>query len=188
MSKFGRALAVIGQATDAFLNKTSFSKDCLGDIAAVAAQSTNAGNITIARIQDALGTTDYFNGIGSTDSQADLFPGSQAASVVAQNTIGSIFTSKTSSVTAVTELGGSSMWINPSLVAGMSLRIAEGFLMHEMFHELGLTDDQIGTGLESIDPSIRPDKNGNWTDTQQFSLKFTKDCFSGKQNTAQGNQ
>jgi hypothetical protein len=80
------------------------------------------------------------------------------------------------------------MWINPNMIKGMSLRMAEGFLMHEMFHELGLTDDQIGAALHVIDPSINPNANGQWTNTQQFSNKFTKDCFSGKQNTPQGNQ
>jgi hypothetical protein len=39
-----------------------------------------------------------------------------------------------------------------------------------------------GTGMHSIDPSIRPDANGNWTNTQQFSTKLRKDCFSGKDN------
>ena len=54
--------------------------------------------------------------------------------------------------------------------------------MHEMLHELGLSDDAVGVGLESIDPSIKPDANGNWSNTKQFSDKLTKDCFSGKGN------
>ena len=54
--------------------------------------------------------------------------------------------------------------------------------MHELLHELGLTDDVIGTGLQSIDPSIKPDDKGDWTNTKQFTTKLTKDCFSGKDN------
>ena len=54
--------------------------------------------------------------------------------------------------------------------------------MHEGLHELGLSDDDIGRGLESIDPSITPDANGNWPNTKQFSTKLSKDCFSGKDN------
>jgi RHS repeat-associated protein len=189
MSPFGRALSVIYKATVAFLDKTSFSQNCLNDIAAVAAQSPNGANITIGTIQAALATTDYYNGIGSTESQSDLYPNSpQAAAVVAQQSIGSDFSNPKELVTAVTALGGDSMWINPNMIKGMSLRMAEGFLMHEMFHELGLTDDQIGAALHAIDPSINPNANGQWTNTQQFSNKFTKDCFSGKQNTPQGNQ
>jgi hypothetical protein len=55
-------------------------------------------------------------------------------------------------------------------------------MMHELLHELGLPDDAIGAGLHSIDPSISPDANGNWTNTKQFSIKLQKDCFAGKGN------
>lgn len=54
--------------------------------------------------------------------------------------------------------------------------------MHELLHELGLNDGDIGAGLHSIDPSIKPDANGKWTNTRQFSTKLSKDCFTGKDN------
>lgn len=54
--------------------------------------------------------------------------------------------------------------------------------MHELLHELGLQDDAIGAGLQSVDPSIKLDANGNWTNTKQFSTKLQKDCFTGKDN------
>ncbi len=74
------------------------------------------------------------------------------------------------------------MYINPSLIFG-SLKSNEGFLIHEMLHELGLSDGDIGRGLQSIDSSIvGPDQNNTWTNTKQFSDKFTKDCVSGKGN------
>jgi len=73
------------------------------------------------------------------------------------------------------------MYINPSAISG-SLAVNGGLLMHEMLHELGLTDDAIGAGLQSIDKSIKPDVNGDWTNTKQFTDKLTKDCFSGKGN------
>jgi len=76
---------------------------------------------------------------------------------------------------------GNTIYINPSLIGG-SLRSNEGFLFHEALHQLGLNDDDIGTGLHSIDPTIKPNSNGQWTNTQQFSNKFTKDCFQGKAN------
>ncbi len=55
-------------------------------------------------------------------------------------------------------------------------------LTHELLHELGLSDDAIGAGLHSIDPSIKPGANGNWTNTKQFSTKLAKDCFTGEDN------
>jgi hypothetical protein len=76
---------------------------------------------------------------------------------------------------------GSTLYFNPALIS-RNLATDEGLLMHEMLHELGLSDDEIGNALHSIDPSIAPDQNGNWTNTQQFSAKFTKDCFRGKDN------
>jgi len=54
--------------------------------------------------------------------------------------------------------------------------------MHELLHELGLSDDAIGAGLHFIDPSIKPDANRNWTNTKQFSTKLAKDRFTGKDN------
>jgi hypothetical protein len=54
--------------------------------------------------------------------------------------------------------------------------------MHESLHELELDDGTTGTALHSVDPSIKPDANGNWTNTKQFSDKLTPDCISGKDN------
>ena len=70
------------------------------------------------------------------------------------------------------------MYINGAVVPN-SLSAAEGLLMHEAFHELGLDDNAIGIALHSIDPTIVPDANNpnNWSDTRQFSTKFMKDCF-----------
>jgi hypothetical protein len=87
---------------------------------------------------------------------------------VADQQIGSIFSDPTKLVEVVTAMGGNTMFINASQVSG-SLRANEGFVMHEALHELGLSDSDIGTALHAIDPSIKPDKNGNWTDTKQFS-------------------
>ncbi len=36
--------------------------------------------------------------------------------------------------------------------------------------------------IQRIDPSIKPDANGNWTNTKQFSTKLQNDCFTGKDN------
>ena len=71
------------------------------------------------------------------------------------------------------------MFINASAISG-NLAANEGLLMHEMLHEVGLTDDNIGNALHSMDPPIKPDANGNWTNTKQFSKKLQSDCFSGK--------
>ena len=95
--------------------------------------------------------------------------------------IGAIFSNPATLTTAVTTLGGNTIYINPSAISGI-LGVNQGLLMHELLHELGLGDDIIGTGLQSIDPSIKPDVNGNWTNTQQFSTKLMKDCFTGRGN------
>jgi hypothetical protein len=113
-------------------------------------------------------------------SQSALYPNSpQAAAVVANQTIGALFANPKKRTTAVTALGGSTIYVNGSAISG-SLTSNEGLLMHELLHELGLTDDVIGAGLHSIDPSIKTDANGNWTNTEQFSTKLAKDCFTGK--------
>ena len=148
----------------------------------LARKYVDPASITIDALQAAAGTTVFANGVGSTVSQAALYPNSpQAAAVVANQMIGAIFSNPTKLVTAVTALGGSTIYINPSAVSG-NLTTNDGLLMHELLHELGLNDDNIGAGLHSIDPSIKPDANGNWTNTQQFSTKLSKDCFTGKDN------
>ena len=156
------------------------SHNCQKDIAAIAAQAPNPGQISFAAIQNALAYTTYYDGIGSQVSQSVLYPTSpQAGGLVANKTVGSLFNVPGTAVTAVTALGADFMFINAAYVS-YSLSTNEGLLMHEALHELGLDDNAIGLGLELIDPSIKPDTNNpnNWSNTKQFSDKFTKDCFN----------
>jgi RHS repeat-associated protein len=185
VTAFTKAANNLGAAAQAFQNRSHFSQNCQIDIAAIAAAAPSyidPGSITIEALQAAAGLTSFVNGVGSTVSQATLYPNSpQAAKVVASLTIGAKFSNPNSLVTAVTVLGGSTIYIDPSRISG-NLGTNEGLLMHELLHELGLSDDAIGAGLESIDPSIKPDAAGNWTNTKQFSTKLHKDCFTGKDN------
>jgi hypothetical protein len=185
VTPFQTATDRLGTALQAFEDRAQFSTKCQRDIAAIAVTAPSyidPYSITLDALQNAAANTAFANGVGSQVSQALLYPNSpQAATVVAGQTIGALFSNPTKLVTAVTTLGGSTIYINPSQISG-NPGANEGLLMHELLHELGLTDDNIGTGLQSIDPSIRPDANGNWTNTQQFSMKLTKDCFSGKDN------
>ena len=185
VTAFTKAVNNLGAAVQAFEDRSNFSQNCQKDIAAIAAAAPsyiNPGSITIDALQAAAGQTNFVNGVGSQVSQSALYPTSpQAGAAVANQTIGAIFSNPTSLVTAVTALGGSTIYINPSAVSGV-LGTNEGLLMHELLHELGLSDSDIGAGLHSIDASINPDAQGNWTNTKQFSTKLTKDCFSGKGN------
>ena len=184
-SAFGKARSNLGAAVGAFEDRSSFSQTCQNDIAAIAAASPSnidPSSITTQALQAAASATVIANGVGSMVSQAVLYPNSyQAQENVADQTIGALFSDPTKLVTAVTILGGSTIYINPSAISS-SLTKNEGLLMHELLHELGLDDDAIGAGLHSIDPSIKPDANGDWTNTQQFSNKLGKDCFTGKDN------
>ena len=185
VSAFTKATNNLSAAAQAFDDRSSFSQKCQDDIDAIAAGAPSyidKSTITIDDLQAAAARTSFANGVGSQVSQATLYPTSpQAAASVAGQTIGAIFSDPTKLVTAVTTLGGSTMFINASAISG-NLAANEGLLMHEMLHELGLTDDNIGNALHSIDPSIKPDANGNWTNTKQFSKKLQSDCFSGKDN------
>ena len=185
VSAFTKAANNLGTAAQAFVDRTNFSQQCQDDIAAIATGAPDyidKSTITIDALQAAAARTNFANGVGSQVSQAALYPTSpQAAANVSDKTIGALFSDPTKLVTAVTTLGGSTVYINPAAITG-SLGVNEGLLIHELLHELGLTDDAIGNALHSIDPSIRPDANGNWTNTQQFSTKLRKDCFSGKDN------
>ena len=185
VTAFTKAANNLGAAAQAFEDRSNFSQNCQKDIAAIGAAAPSyidPGSITIDALQGAAGSTNFANGVGSQVSQSALYPNSpQAAGIVANQTIGALFSNPNKIVTAVTALGGSTIYLNPSQISGL-LGANEGLLMHELLHELGLTDDAIGAGLQSIDPSIRPDANGSWTNTKQFSMKLQKDCFSGKDN------
>ncbi len=182
---WSRAIQRLNSAINAFEDRSSFSQKCQNDIDAIAAAAPgyiDKSTITIGAIQEALIETNFQNGVGSTVSQSVLYPTSpQAAAIVANLTIGALFGDPSKLTTAVTTLGGRTIYIDPSLISG-SLTKNEGLLMHEALHELGLDDSAIGAGLSSIDKSIKPDANGNWTNTKQFSDKLTKDCFTGKDN------
>ena len=185
ISAFTKAANRLGSAIEAFEGRSSFSPNCQRDIAAIAAAAPDyidPSTITITALQSAAASTSFVNGVGSQVSQSVLFPNApQAAGIVADQTIGAIFSNPATLTTAVTTLGGNTIYINPSAISGI-LGVNQGLLMHELLHELGLGDDIIGTGLQSIDPSIKPDVNGNWTNTQQFSTRLMKDCFTGRGN------
>jgi RHS repeat-associated protein len=180
---FDRAVGRLSAAQQAFKDRSNFSRNCQSDIAAIAAAAPSyidRAGITIEALQAA--ATVFVNGVGSTVSQSALYPNSpQAPAVVANQAIGALFADPKKLTTAVTTLGGSTIYINPSAIS-QSLVANEGLLAHELLHELGLTDDAIGAGLHSVDPSIKPDANGNWTNTKQFSTKLAKHCFTGKDN------
>ncbi len=182
---FTKAADRLGTAIQVFEDRTSFSSNCQRDIAAIAAAAPSyidPSTITIASLQDAAAKTDFVNGVGSQVSQSVLFPNApQAAGVVANQTIGALFSNPNTLPTAVTTLGGNTIYINPSVISG-NIGVNQGLLMHEFLHELGLGDGAIGAGLRSIDASIKPDDNGNWTNTKQFSTKLMKGCFTGKGN------
>ena len=182
---YSRAVGRLGAAVDAIEGRTSFSQKCQDDIAAIAAAAPSyidKSTITIDAIQEALSGTNFQNGVGSNVSQSVLYPTSpQAAASVANLTIGALFADPTKLTFAATTLGGSTIYINPSLISG-SLTANEGLLMHEALHELGLDDSVIGAGLNSIDKSIQPNAKGDWTNTKQFSDKLAKDCYTGKDN------
>jgi RHS repeat-associated protein len=82
-------------ALETFEGRENFSPNCEGDIAAIAAAAPSyidPATITIAGLQAAADMTTYANGVGSTVSQAALYPNSpQAAATVAGKTIGAIF-------------------------------------------------------------------------------------------------
>jgi hypothetical protein len=175
----------LNSALGAFEDRASFSIKCQNDIAAIAAAASSyidSSTITIAALQAAADATTFANGVGSTVSQAAFYPNSpQAAVIVADKTNGELFSNPNTIVAAATTPGGNTIYINPSQISG-SLTSNEDLLMHELLNKLGLQDDTIGTGLNSIVPSIKPDANGNWTNTKQFSTKPQKDCFTGKDN------
>jgi hypothetical protein len=54
--------------------------------------------------------------------------------------------------------------------------------MHEMIHQLGLSDDPLGATLYSVDPLFisKPDASGHFNGTTQFSAEFRRDCFSNQ--------
>ena len=166
----------LSKAAQAIEKKTNFSKQCMDDIAAIAA---NNPQVSIDAIKNALGGTTYYNGVGSQVSASVLYPNApQAAALRANQTIWSLMNKPGFQVAAETALGADFMFINAAYIS-TSTSVNEGFLMHEALHELGLDDNAIGIALQAIDPSIQPDKDdpNNWSNTKQFSDKFTKDCF-----------
>jgi RHS repeat-associated protein len=186
LSAYQRAFNRLSAAQDSLVNRNNFSVKCQNDIAAIAAAAPSyidKATITLGAIQDAASVTNFENGIGSSDPASVLFQGAatQAGQSLGDVTVGSLFNSTTSIVTAETTMFGNTVYINPAQITGSSSANG-GLLMHEMLHELGLNDSDIGSGLQSIDPSIQPNAQGNWTNSKQFSQKFAKDCFSGKGN------
>jgi hypothetical protein len=172
----------IGLAMNAFSNRTKFSEKCNEDIAAL--------GLTMDAMQSKLGEMRIKNGVGSTDPSSSLFPyNSAAAAAEAGYFVGAWFTPNTVTirtgtgnlVTAVTQLGGNTMYVDPRLISQF-VEQNEGLLMHEMLHSFGRSDNDIGRILSLLDPNIKPDANGNYTNSQQFTNKFATDCFTGKDN------
>jgi hypothetical protein len=64
----------LSKAAQAIENINQPSGNCQRDIAAIAAQATNPGQITFAAIQNALAYTTYYDGVGSQVSQSVLYP------------------------------------------------------------------------------------------------------------------
>ena len=132
-----KAFSRLNTALTTLQERTSFSQNCQRDIGAIAAAAPSyidKSTITIGAIQAAAGSTSFANGVGSQVSQSALYPNSpHAASVVMNQNIGALFANPAKITTAVTTLGGNTVYINASLISG-SLSANFGLLMHEMLH------------------------------------------------------
>ena len=90
-------------------------------------------------------------------------------------TIGNEFGRNPTGLTAMSVLGGNTIYINPGLI-GSNLQTNEGLLIHETLHLLGFDDQDIQLGLAFRGVKLDP------YNTKNISIQFKKDCVMGKGN------
>ena len=110
--------------------------------------------VTRERIIEAVNNVVILNGIGSSVTMISLFPKDSSPYLLQENidndlghpqTVNELFAG--GNVKALAELNGPRVFIRPGHVSGLSPNQAGGLIMHEVLHNLGLTDGQIKSNL-----------------------------------------
>jgi RHS repeat-associated protein len=146
------------------LAKKNFKQPCNDDLAAL---GTNA-----AAVRTGAGKAAFLYGVGNTATMASLYASSPVASVrqaarSLTGTVGSYIASHTG-VVAVAQLGGSNIYLNPSLINTTDYFQNISIVLHEVLHNVtGLTDPDMQRALRLSTSEI----------SDNITQRLRKDCF-----------
>ena len=176
--------ATLRKAQALLSDRSGLSMDCERDIEKIDAQrdpSQRNPDVTFDSVINAAAGASFKSGVGSADPISALYANPVAGPAAQRQedaqygpgqTIGNDFARNPHGLTAESVLGGSTIYINPTLIS-KNLLIDETLLFHEAFHLMGFTDDDLQKALGlTVDPN----------NTKNITLKLTKDCFTGKDN------
>jgi RHS repeat-associated protein len=161
-NNWASALFKASAAAQYILDKTSWSPDCIKDLAGVDA--------TVSELQQAAGAADFENGTTSNAKQASLYQGAaaQAGNSINPNLTVSQFFESTPTMGAEAALNGNQIYIRPSYFNYLGSGYAISVVAHELLHNLtGMGDDSLQSGLGL--PTNQPSNN--------VTMKLFQDCF-----------
>jgi hypothetical protein len=169
--KWNRALSQIQSSERvivADLAPGSISSDCQGDIDALGQASAAAGAQAIndASLAGAVVGANYQNGLTATAPLSTL----NDPTIPAQYLNDPISILFGGSIKGESQLGGNTVYLDPSWIINNSAFYVAGLLTHEALHNLGLTDPQVEGAL-----GLTAAQCGSGTDC--ISVKLQTDCF-----------
>jgi hypothetical protein len=168
LQRWNAAVEKLSNANDKVQNLKP-GRDCQGDLTQILA----ATGIGLFGIQLQANTSEWGNGMRSTELQRDLFPaGSDSYSRSGTGTISAVFRNSMSGTVAESGLPGSALagmiFFNPGYVNQHTTSFDAALLMHEVIHNLGAIDSSLmgALGFDPADPI-----------TDKATKKLAKDCF-----------
>jgi RHS repeat-associated protein len=172
----GNGFSDLADAMTSFKNRTQFSQDCHSGLAAIA--NATGKDITPASLQASAGNVTFQNGVTATNTTilGAFGPGYQTVAGTYERlnggsgaTVADFFTNN-AGVLAWTPQGGDRIWINPRILVQehRSPTSLQGFIMHELIHNLGPHDQQILDALAWWTRTYHPEieVNMDWSQSR----------------------